>query len=462
MFPKLCALLAAGCLLTCSASFAAPPAAAEDPVALLQAAYARAVTPGEQADLHRELFATVFERVQRSYPVEVDLRALTAAAVTVIEPLAPGSGDPAQVFSRSLNAALGTLDRHSRYVDPRTQAKERSDSGGFGGLGLEIEPAESGPVRVLAPFADSPAARAGLQAGDLIVRVDDQPLAGVPMTDAISRMRGAPGTQVSLTIRRTGLENEIHVSLTRDTIKRQLLRWSMEGEVLVLRLGSFNGPVSATLQKAVAEATAAARPRGIVLDLRGNPGGSLREAVTAADAFLSQGEIVSLRGRTPGNQRSWRADPEEMLPGLPLVVLIDRRSASASELVAAALQENGRATVMGERSVGKGTVQTTFTLGKESHGELRLTTAYYYGPSGRSVQRIGVAPDVELLPATPRSTPGEGDARAAAPASAAARVDQERCAKLVKAADAALSCAVGYVLAGDVDAFLSRVGAARP
>jgi carboxyl-terminal processing protease len=282
------------------------------------------------------------------------------------------------------------------------------------------------------------------------------------ISDAVAKMRGAPGTQVSLTIKRTGLEQEINVSLTRSTVRRQLLRWTLEGDVLVLRIGSFNGPLAATLRTAIADATASAMPRGVVLDLRGNPGGSLREAVNAADAFLKEGEIVSLRGRTPANQRAWRADAEELLPGVPAVVLIDRRSASASELLAAALQENGRAKVMGERSFGKGTVQTTYTLGGENKGELRLTTAYYHGPSGRSVQRVGVTPDMEIASSTPRA-PRSADAPALPIESTPIpRIEPGRCAALSTAADAALSCALGYLRAGGMEAFLSRVGATQP
>lgn len=460
MFRDLRAVFAACLLATAGAVLAQPTAT--DPLQALRSAYGRAVLPGEQADLHRELFDTVLQRVQRSYATEVDLAALTAAALPVIEAVPPGSGDPAQVFSRSMNAALRSLDPYSRYVDPRSQASERSEGNGFGGLGIEIEPGEGGAIRVVAPFENSPAARAGLRPGDLILRVDDESLLGVPLPDAIARMRGAPGTQVSLTIRRTGLDNEINVSLTRSTIQRQLLRWSMEGDVLVLRIGTFNGPLAATLRTAVAEATAAGLPRGAVVDLRGNPGGSLREAVNIADAFLRDGEIVSLRGRTPSNQRGWRADADELLPGVPVVVLIDRRSASASELVAAALQENGRATVMGERSFGKGTVQTTYPLGGESRGVLRLTTAFYLGPSGRSVQRVGVTPDVELVPSTPRPPRAEEARTVSTESVPAPRIEPARCTALYTAPDAALSCAVGYLRAGGLDAFLSGVGAVQP
>lgn len=445
-----CLLLAGGAVL------AASPADADDPLLPLQSAYARAVTPGEQADMYCELFTTVFQRVQRSYAREVDAAALAAAAMQVLEPLPAGMGQPGEVFSRAMNAALRTLDPYSRYLDARSGPPGSELSGSFGGLGLEVEAGE-GAVRVVAPIPDSPAARAGLQAGDLIVRVDDRPLAGVPLADAIARMRGQPGTSVSLVLRRPGADHEFTVSLTRETIRRQAVRWSMEGEVLVLRLGVFSGSTTASLHKAIAEATAASAPRGVVLDLRGNPGGLLREAVLTADTFLTTGEIVSLRGRTPGNLRSWKADASEFVAGLPMVVLVDQRSASASELVAAALQENGRALVMGQRSFGKGTVQSTYPLGEDTKGSLKLTTAYYHAPSGRSVQKTGVAPDIELLaPARPRAVEGPPALQAEPGRAPQARVEPARCSALYKVADPALACAVGYLLAGDVEAFVAR------
>ena len=452
------AFAAAAMVFAGSAALGASPPAAndDDTVSALQGAYARSVAPGEQADLHRDLLATVLQRVKRSHATEVDLAALAAAAMKVLPPV---GGDPAEVFKKAINEALRTLDPHSRYLDPRARANERTDSSGsFGGLGLEVQAGE-GAVRVVAPMPGSPAARAGIAPGDLIVRVDDQPLGGLPLAEAIARMRGEPGTPVSITIQRAGSAHEFTVSLTRDTIRRQLLRWSMEGEVLVLRLASFSGAATVSLVQAIADATTERQPRAVVLDLRGNPGGLLREAVSVADAFLSKGEIVSLRGSTPARQRTWQADADEQLTGLPMVVLIDGRSASASELVADALQHNGRAMVMGQRSFGKGSVQTIFSLG-EHKGALKLTTAIYHGPSGQTVHRTGVAPDIELLAsarselarAASSSPPGSADA--APSRMAKARVDPARCTAL-KVSDPALSCAVAYLLAGGIDAFVA-------
>lgn len=444
-------------LLASGMSIAATPF--EDAVASLQAAYVRAVQPGEQADQHRELVGTVLSRVQRSYAREFDLPAFTAAAVKSLDALPAGSGEPAPAFGKAMNAALGTLDPYSRYLDARTHDQLREDStGSFGGLGLELE-SSSGVARVVALMEGSPAARAGVKAGDLIVRVDDLPLVSVPLNDAIARMRGKPGTPVSLTLKRTGQDDEITVSVTRDTIRRQALRSSMEGDVLVLRLGSFSGAVTAAMQKAIEDATTHVAPRGVILDLRGNPGGLLREAVLTADTFLKGGEIVSLRGRTGITQRTWQADATELLPNVPLVVLVDRRSASASELVAAALQENGRATVIGQRSFGKGTVQSTYPLGGELKSALKLTTSIYHGPSGRTVQKNGVTPDIELLTAAPaRGDESRAQAALDATEPAAAQVEQSRCAALHQAPDATISCAIAYLYAGERSLFLAKVG----
>jgi carboxyl-terminal processing protease len=475
MFPTLRA--AAACLVLAGAASAAGAVApSDDPLAALQAAYARAVVPGESADRYRDLFASVLQRVQRSHASEVDTAAFAAAALKVLEPLPAGTGDAAGVFKQAVNEALRGLDPHSRYLDPPSHAVARGDStGSFVGLGIEIEPS-AGAIRVVAPIPGSPAARAGVQAGDLIVRIDDQPLHGLPLAEAVARMRGQVGTSVSLTIERKGASQALTLAVTRDTIRRQPLRWSLQGDVLVLRLASFSGPVTLQLEQAVTEATATAPPRAVVLDLRGNPGGLLREAVAFADAFLDHGDIVSLRGRTPASQRAWQADARQLLAGVPMVVLIDKRSASASELVADALQHHGRAIVMGQRSTGKGSVQTTYSLGDQK-GALKLTTSYYHGPSGRTVQRTGVAPDIELAAAPPAAAAADA-AGAAGTAAAAAdpdppaateplrlakvRVEPGRCPAPPDVRDPGLACAVAYLLAASLDDFVSAVAESAP
>jgi carboxyl-terminal processing protease len=449
-FPTLRALLAALLLGAAGAGWAAPAATADDEaIAVLQAAYTRAVAPGEQADLYRDLIPTVLERIRRSHATANDLPALATAITARMEALPPG-GDPSAVFRKAVNETLRPIDSYARYIDTRGMADERSDAtGSFVGIGIEVQPTD-GAVRIVAPIPGGPAARAGLLAGDLIVRIDDQPLAGLPLPEAVSRMRGEAGTPVAVTIRRAGTAADFTVSLTRDTIRRELLRWSMEDQVLVVRLASFSGSATASLAKAVADASADRPPRAVILDLRGNPGGLLREGIRVADAFLGQGEIVSLRGSGSVLRRTWQADPDELLPGLPMVVLIDGRSASASELVADALQHHGRATVMGQRSYGKGSVQTTFSLG-EQKGALKMTTGLYHGPSGQTVQRIGVMPDIELVAA-----PGSEAARVIAERAAEqdaeapsrkprARVDQGRCAPPT-APDPALACALAYLV----------------
>ena len=465
-FTMLRTLAASSLLLGAGVSFAASSTATMDDEALaaLQGAYARSVAPGEQSRLYQELFATVLQRVKRSHAAPVDLAGLAATAMKVVEPLPPGAGEPAEVFRKAIQEVLRTLDPHTRYLDARTHANERNESGGsFGGLGLEVE-SSAGAVRVVAPMPDSPAARAGLVPGDLIVRVDELPLQGVPLSEAISRMRGEPGTPVTITVQRIsaqpGAAQEFTVALTRDTIRRQVLRSSMEGDVLVLRLGAFSGPVSASLAQAIADAARERKPQAVVLDMRGNPGGLLNEAVKVADTFLGKGDIVSLRGGASSRQRAWQADAAELLEGVPMVVMIDGRSASASELVADALQHHGRAVVMGQRSFGKGSVQTTFPLG-DDRGALKLTTALYHGPSGNTVHRVGVAPDIELSgPAAGNSLVPAGTAPARA---AQARVDPVRCAApAARERDPGLSCALAYLRAGSVEAFVASLADIAP
>jgi carboxyl-terminal processing protease len=388
----------------------------------------------------------------------VDAPQLIAEAMKALQPLEPGAGEPAEVFRRAINASLASLDPYSRYLDPRALTQQRASiTGTFGGLGLQVELADK-RVRVSAAIPNTPAARAGVQAGDFIIRLDDQPVDGMTLAEAVTRMRGEPGTPIELTLRRA--QEEITVSLVRELIRREPVRWSMEGDVLVLRLLAFTSPVFIELEKAIAEASAKVSPRAIVLDLRGNGGGLFRQAVQTADAFMSGGAIVSLRGRTPGNQRTWQADPGERLAGVPMVILIDGRTASAAELVAAALQESGRAVVMGQRSFGKGSVQAMLPLG-EGKGALRLTTAIYHGPSGRSVQRTGVGPDIELLPLQTASRRRERDRAHALPGTdeppgPKARVEEARCAGAGKK-DLALACALAFIDAGGVDTFIAAL-----
>ena len=459
----LTAWAAATLFLLGPAALAASPSAGDDAaLAALQSAYERSVPPGEDAARYRDLFPSVLQRVRRSSVVpEIDLAALAAEATKAIETTPAGSGEPAAVFRKAVHAALQPIDPYFRYFDPRSVGAVRGEAtGSFGGLGIELE-ASGSALRVVAPIPGGPAERAGVVSGDLIVRVDDQPVSGNALVEAIAKMRGQPGTSVSITIQRAGSTDELTLSLTRDTIRRQALRSGMEGEVLVLRLAGFPEAIAASLEQAVTQAAAERAPKAVVLDLRGNPGGMLREAVRVADTFLGGGEIVSLRGGSPLRHRSWQADASELLAGLPMVVLIDARSASAAELVADALQHNRRATVMGQRSFGKGSVQTVMPLG-ENKGAIRLTTAYYHGPSGQSVHRVGVTPDIELIDASRSGAAGRAPDAPNAPAEstaarqAQARVDAARCAA-GGGADVAVSCAVAYLRAGSVDAFVAAL-----
>lgn len=453
LVPRAAAALLAAAACCAGATTAQP--LSDELLASLQASYSRAVTPGEQADQHRELLGSVLRRVQRSHATQADFTALAGAAAKVLDPLPAGSGEPAEVFRTAMNAALRSFDPYARYLDARAYRQDQASSGGsFVGLGIEVESSEAG-VLITAPMPGGPAAKAGLRAGDLIVQLNDKPLRGVALAEAISRMRGEAGTPVSLVVRREGVD-DFALALTRDTIRRQLLRWRMEGDTLVLALSSFSGPVAAALADAVAQASATRQPQAVVLDLRGNPGGLIREAVRVADTFLSQGEIASMRGRTPGNERTWQADGAELLAGLPMVVLLDRKSASAAELVAAALQENGRATVMGQLSFGKGSVQTTYALG-DGLGAVKITSALYYGPLGRTVNKAGVVPDVELVQPQP-------DARAATITTTGPviRVTQGHCAAATPLADAALSCALTFLQAGSADAFAAAFADVAP
>ena len=457
--PFMRSFLAACLLAAAGAACATTPEAVDEAVAGLQAAYARAVIGGPAADLHQELIPAVLQRIKRSHATDVDLAAFAHAARKVLEAREPNSGEPGEVFKAAINAALRTVDAESRYLDPRTYGTERGDSSGtFTGLGIEVD-SSGNSVRVTGVLPESPAARGGLLAGDLIVQVDGAPLDGLPIAEAISRLRGPAGTPVTLTLQRAGSDGEITVSLTRDTIRRQLVRWNMEGEALVLRLSSFSGPVTSMVTQAIADATAQHSPKAVVLDLRGNPGGLFREAVRLADAFLAQGDIVSVRSNSPERHRTWQADAQELLPGLPMVVLLDARSASASELLADALQANGRATVIGQRSYGKGSVQTTYPLG-EDRGAIKLTTSLYHGPLGRTVHRVGVVPDIELLGtgSTARRNTGSSTEPAAMPElprQPAARVEARQCAE-PRAADPALSCALAYLRAEGLETFAAR------
>ena len=313
--------------------------------------------------------------------------------------------DDGKLITSAINGVLGALDPHSSYMDEKAYRDMRAaTSGQFGGLGMQVN-MEDGLLKVVSPIDDTPAAKAGILAGDVITQVDGTPVKGLSLSQAVDKMRGAPGTEVRLEIVRKDQAEPLNLTLTRQIIKVSTVRQQVEGgDVGYVRLTQFNGQASNELKQAV-EALAAKTPpeqlKGYILDLRNNPGGLLDQAVRVAGAFLIDGEIVSIRGREPDQIQRFNAAPGDLIDGKPLIVLINGGSASASEIVAGALQDQKRATIIGSRTFGKASVQTIIPLG-QNNGALRLTTARYYTPSGRSIQAQGIAPDIEALQDVPK------------------------------------------------------------
>ena len=321
-----------------------------------------------------KLFGDVFERVRADYVEEVSDERLIELAI---------------------QGMLSSLDPHSSYLnadsfrDMRVQTK-----GEFGGLGIEVT-MENGLVKVVSPIDDTPAFRAGIQAGDLITHLDAKPVLGLSLNEAVDMMRGPVRSNINLTVRREGRE-PFDVVITRDVIKITSVRGRSEGEVAYIRITTFNEQTAPGLEAEIEKRRAdlGDELQGILLDLRNNPGGLLDQAIAVSDAFLDQGEIVSTRGRDPNDAQRYNARNGDLAEGLPVVVLINGGSASASEIVAGALQDHRRAIVMGTTSFGKGSVQTIIPV--SGNGAMRLTTARYYTPSGRSIQGTGITPDIEV------------------------------------------------------------------
>lgn len=301
------------------------------------------------------------------------------------------------LIENALNGMLTGLDPHSSYMTPKAFRDMQAETRGrFGGLGLEVTQ-ENGLIKVVSPIDETPASRAGIKPGDLIVLLDGKSVQGISLTEAVDQMRGNPGTSIRLTIKRAGVDKPIEVNLTREIIHTKVVRQRLVDDVGYIRLTSFDEQASTALRQAVntLQQQAGNHLRGFVLDLRNNPGGLLDQAVAVSNEFLDGGEIVSTRGRHTDDAQSWYAKPShDLINGLPLVVLVNSGSASASEIVAGALQDDHRAVLLGTRSFGKGSVQTVIPL--EGDGAIRLTTARYYTPSGRSIQGVGIVPDVEV------------------------------------------------------------------
>jgi carboxyl-terminal processing protease len=343
-------------------AFASPEDRAEDP---------RMITY-QQLDL----FAEILARARQDYVTEIDEKAAMKAAI---------------------NGMLTSLDPHSSYLDPDDfRSMQVQTSGEYGGLGIEVT-MEDGFVKVISPMDDTPASRAGIQPGDLITAINGAPIIGQTLNDAVKEMRGEKGTDIDITILREGVD-PFDVTLTREVIQQKSVTWKMqENDIGYIRISTFNERTTLLLEESIEEIAkeTGSRPRGLILDLRNNGGGLLDQAVSVSDMFLSGGEVVSTQGRRISDMERYNARSGEVFKGTPMIVLINGGSASASEIVAGALQDRNRATVIGTTSFGKGSVQTVIPLGAD-RGAVRLTTARYYTPAGRSIQALGIDPDIEI------------------------------------------------------------------
>ena len=336
-----------------------------------------------------DLFGDIFERIRSTYVEEVDDVALIEAAI---------------------NGMLTSLDPHSSYLPPKDYDEMQVETRGeFGGLGIEVTQ-EDGFVKVVSPIDDTPAYRAGLEAGDFITHIDGDSVLGLTLNDAVDLMRGEVGEEIVLTIFREGTDEPFDVTIVRDIIKLTAVKVRTEGRAIVVRITSFTEKTYANLVEGMAEEIEANggvdNIDGFVLDLRNNPGGLLSQAISVSDAFLDAGEIVSTRGRNEIDSDRFNAQEGDLAEGKPIVILINGGSASASEIVAGALQDHRRAIVIGTKSFGKGSVQTIMPIAGD--GAMRLTTARYYTPSGRSIQALGITPDI-LVEQRPRVEEDEGE-----------------------------------------------------
>jgi len=337
------------------------------------------------ADTYRQLnlFGDVFERVRADY---------------VEKP------DDSKLIETAINGMLNGLDPHSSYMDSKNfKDMQIQTRGEFGGLGIEVT-MEEGLVKVVAPIDETPAAKAGVMANDIITHLDDDAVQGLTLNQAVEKMRGPVNTKIRLKIMRKGQDKPVEISIVRDVIRVRAVRSRMEGDDIgYIRITQFNEQTNENLKKAITELSnqaAGDKLKGYVVDLRNNPGGLLDQAISVSDAFLDKGEIVSTRGRNAEETQRFNARPGDISKNKPVIVLINGGSASASEIVAGALQDHKRATVIGTRSFGKGSVQTIIPLGS-GNGALRLTTARYFTPAGRSIQAKGIVPDIEVLQEVP-------------------------------------------------------------
>ncbi len=425
-----------------------------------------------------DYFKFAFKRVRAKYVREVPDAQLVDAAIKGVTNLKATSGSvPApKVIEAGLDAMVTSLDPHSSYMN-REEFNESfiHTKGEFGGLGIEVT-MQDGLVKVVAPIEDTPAAEAGVASGDLITHVDGVSIKGHSLSQSVRRMRGRPGTSIQLTLKRKGVP-DFEITLKRAVIKVRAVRWRTVGRIGYIRVSRFSERMEGGIVKAFAaiRAEMGHEPDGIVLDLRNNPGGLLDQSIVLADAFLNDGEIVSVRGRSASSSRAFTAQEGDLANGLPMVVLINGGSASASEIVASSLKYHGRATVMGGRSFGKGSVQTIIPMPEE--GALRLTTALYYGPDGQTIQARGIDPEIrietEKVPAKRRreaDLPGALPAQKSEGATAAPVISNTACPAIkggrspVRSdaeGDHTLGCAIAFLEAGSKQKFLAAYGQAR-
>jgi carboxyl-terminal processing protease len=317
--------------------------------------------------------------------------------------------DDSKLIESAINGMLAGLDPHSSYMDSKSlRDLQVQTRGEFGGLGIEVT-MEGGLIKVVAPIDDTPAAKAGIMANDIITHLDDEPAQGLTLNQAVEKMRGPENSKIKLKIMRKGQDKPVEVTITRARIHVRSVRSRLEGDdVGFIRVTQFNEQTTGDLKKAISDLSTQAKLKGFIIDLRNNPGGLLDQAISVSDAFLEKGEIVSTRGRNAEETQRFNARAGDLTKNKPLIVLINGGSASASEIVAGALQDHRRATVIGTRSFGKGSVQTIIPLGS-TNGALRLTTARYFTPSGRSIQAKGISPDIEVLQEVPEELKARTD-----------------------------------------------------
>jgi carboxyl-terminal processing protease len=377
-------------MLLGAAAGAAMTLLATQPQAIFTVTGAKAAADDAYRQLN--LLGDVFERVRSDY---------------VEKP------DDSKLIESAINGMVTGLDPHSNYMDAKSfQDMQVETSGEFGGLGIEVT-MEKGLIKVVSPIDETPAAKAGILANDIITKLDDEQVQGLTINQAVEKMRGPVNTNIRLTISRNGQDKPIEVSLTREIIRVRSVRSEVKGDdVGYIRMTEFTEQTTDGLKKAITDITTKVsndKLKGYILDLRNNPGGLLDQAISVSSAFIQKGEVVSTRGRNPDETQRFTAKGGDLTKGKPLIVLINGGSASASEIVAGALQDQRRATLVGSRSFGKGSVQTIIPLGS-GNGALRLTTARYFTPSGRSIQAKGITPDIEVLQDVPDDLKAKADA----------------------------------------------------